>query len=90
MRRHKHWPESHPRYASAPWCDLPTKKACDQRYAQWKRDQKDIYEIAQAARREQERSSGEVAFERFLATEYRRIEDILRPRGGASSQQEVH
>lgn len=29
--RHKHWPESHPFYASAPWHEA-TKRACDELY----------------------------------------------------------
>ena len=32
MAQHKHWPKDHPYYERAPWCDLPTKKACDERW----------------------------------------------------------
>lgn len=34
-RNHKHWPEDHPFYERAPWCDLPTKGACDQRWTEF-------------------------------------------------------
>ena len=32
--RHKHWPEDHPYYSSAPWHE-GTKKACDTEYTQF-------------------------------------------------------
>lgn len=32
---HKHWPADHPYYELAPTCDLPTKKACDERWTQY-------------------------------------------------------
>jgi hypothetical protein len=35
MARHKHWPEDHPQYERARWCDLPTKGACDTRFTQY-------------------------------------------------------
>lgn len=35
MATHKHWPGDDPRYASAPWCLLPTKKACDEVWTQF-------------------------------------------------------
>ena len=34
-RQHKHWPEDHPFYERAPFCDLPTKGACDQRWTEF-------------------------------------------------------
>lgn len=35
LRRHKHWPEDDPFFEQAPYCDLSTKKACEERFADW-------------------------------------------------------
>ena len=75
----------HPRYASAPWCDLPTKDACNKRYAQWKRDTKAEYDARQEARKHTEDSKATAAFERYLASEYKRVEEILRSRGDSTA-----
>lgn len=91
MARHKHWPEGHPRYESAPWCDLPTKDACNKRLAQWKREQKAAYEAEAESRYRLGIGRQERAYESFLAKEALRIADVLRTGGGVSSLvPEVH
>jgi hypothetical protein len=87
-RQHKHWPVDHPRYASAPFCDLPTKRECDVRFAAWKREQKRIYEDALADQMVRQRNSSQVAFDLFMQKESIRVADILRQRGDSAA--EVH
>ena len=58
-------------------CDLPTKKACDERLARWKQQQKANYEAAEARRNEQRRGMVEDQFQRFMAKEALRVAELL-------------
>ncbi len=82
---HKHWPKDHPRYASAPTCELSTKKLCNERYARWKAQRKMDYETIQAERLAIKREAGEVAYQRFIALEAIRIAAILSVGAGGES-----
>jgi hypothetical protein len=68
---------SHTHRTGGVTCDLPTKKACDERYSTWKKEQKVAYEATQAERAEQHRTAGELAFTRFAAKEALRVAAVL-------------
>lgn len=81
MATHKHWPKDHPRYESAPVCDLPTKKACDERWRKKRgeavRFGKEDWVAMQEKRRQEDATKLErMELEHRLATE-RHVENIL-------------
>lgn len=53
----------HPAYEMAIWCDLPTKKACDERYRGWQRERKATVEAGVAARKAAAAEKRELAYQ---------------------------
>lgn len=71
MASHKHWPKDHPHYDAAPVCDLPTKKACDERWREKRgeavRFSKEDWEAKQAAEAVARAARIEAAYEEHNA-----------------------
>jgi hypothetical protein len=62
-KTHQHWPSDHPAVEQAPWCTFPTKKLCEDNFANWQADHQ--VELAERVVRE------------GRAKQYRRVTDLF-------------
>lgn len=86
MRSHKHWPLGHPRYESAPTCDLPTKKECDARYRKFLAEERAEYDARQLAMKTNSAELAQKRYDAFVILEARRVAEMLEEKDNAVSQ----
>jgi hypothetical protein len=87
-RRHKHVPVDHWSYDLRPWCDLPTKKLCDERFKAVWDDLRAKREAARAAVALTDDQRREGNYNEYVAKEAHRVGVILTLNPGVRGGQE--
>lgn len=80
--RHKHWAKDHPFYEQAPWCDLRTKKLCDERWSHTRRGEavrfsREDWEERQRADALVASRAGQDAYARYTRSYARHVASIM-------------